>query len=281
MTTAAIDLDRETQGSHVEEPRLVLFLEYEGSRYQGSQLQQGDTATIQGAVEEALRRLTGQEYRVTAASRTDAGVDALGQVVSFAPRTEMPLQTYQKGLNHYLPRDIAVTAAYLAPHDFHVRKSAMSRTYRYTIINRGSRPAIERNRAAHVRETLDADKMAEAACVLQGWMDVSPFTGPVPSSKNPLRRYDRVDVVRDGDVVTVTFEANGFLNHQIRRTVGALVRVGMGQMTVEEFRRIAVSGRSGEATWTMPAEGLCLVNVRYDGFPPKKEEQENGTNQDV
>lgn len=281
MTTAAIDLDQEAQASHVEEFHAVLFLEYEGSRYQGSQLQKDDTPTIQRAVEEALHRLTGQEYRVAAASRTDAGVDALGQVVSFSPRTEMDLQTYQRGLNHYLPRDIAVTAAYWAPSDFHVRKSATSRIYRYTVINRASRPAIERNRAAHVRETLDTDRMAEAARVLHGWMDVRPFTGPLPSGKSPLRRYDRVDVVRDGDVVTVTFEANGFLNHQVRRTVGALVRVGADQMTVEEFHRIAESGRPGEATWTMPAEGLCLVNVRYDGFPPKKEEQENGTNQDV
>jgi tRNA pseudouridine38-40 synthase len=253
-------------------PRIVLYLEYDGTRYSGSQLQRNGVQTVQGAVEDALFALTGQRHRLSAAGRTDAGVDALGQVVSFVPRTEMSLQTYEAGLNHYLPQDIAVTAAYWAPPGFDVRRSAVSRTYRYTVLNRRTRPALLRRRAAHVREPLDADRMAAAAKVLKGWMDVRPFTGPLPPKRSPVRCFDRAEVKRNGDLVVIELEASGFLQRQVRRVAGALVKVGAGRMTIEEFERLALSGKPGEASWTMPAEGLCLVGVRYDDFPPKDDE---------
>lgn len=270
-------VDAHNSRTRTEGPRVVLYLEYDGSRYRGSQLQRVGTATIQGAVEDAIYRLTGTRCRVTSASRTDAGVDALGQVMSFTPPAEMSLRVYEAGLNYYLPRDIVITAVFWAPMEFDVARSAVSRTYCYTILNRRTRPAVLRNRAAHVAEFLDTDRMDHAARALKGWMDVRPFTGPLSTRRNPLRLFDHAAVTRHDDVVTIEMEANGFLAHQIRRTVSALVRVGTGRLTIEEFQRIAESGRPGEVTWTMPPEGLCLVRVRYDGFPPE-DGNDDGTN---
>ena len=245
--------------------RLVaLILEYDGARYRGFQLQSPGIPTIQGAVEEALLKMTGQSIRVSAAGRTDAGASAQGQVISFRPPTEFPLDRYVTGLNFYLPNDISVTRAQTAPLSFDVTRHARSRHYRYTILNRSTPSALLRDRAAHVRDRLDATAMAEAIQTLSGWMDARPFTGPLPPDRNPLRRYDSATVMQDADIITCDFEGSGFLPHQIRRVVGALVRVGAGQITVGEFHRLAREGEPGEATWTMSSVGLCLMGVRYD-----------------
>ena len=246
---------------------VVLIIEYDGARYQGFQLQRPAIPTIQGAVENALLRITGHAIRIGAAGRTDSGASAGGQVISFRPPTDIPdipLDRYVTGLNHYLPNDISVTRAHTAPSTFDVTRHARSRHYRYTILNRSTPSALLRNRAAHVREPLNASAMAEAIQALRGWMDARPFTGPLPTDRNPLRRYDSATVKQDADIITCDFEGSGFLPHQIRRAVGALVRVGAGRMTVGEFHRLAREGAPGEATWTMSSVGLCLMSVRYD-----------------
>ncbi|MBI4236006.1 MAG: tRNA pseudouridine(38-40) synthase TruA [Chloroflexi bacterium] len=255
-----------------QQPRIVLFIEYEGTRYRGFQAQRAGP-TVQGTLEDALERLTAHRYRVRAASRTDAGVHALGQVVSFVPQTEMALSAYEAGLNHYLPRDIAVTAAFWAPPGLDVRRSAVARTYRYAILNRRARSPRWERWAAHVREPLDVDRMAQAATVLYGWLDMRPFTGPLEPHRSALRRLDRLEVRRDGALVTIEIEASSFLPHQVRRIAGALVEVGKGRLSQEEFHRLVGSGVPGEAHWTMPPQGLCLVRVCYDGFPPTDEDE--------
>ena len=243
---------------------IVLTIEYIGTRYQGMQLQKSGVPTIQGEIEDALLKLTGQHYRIAAAGRTDSGASAQGQVISFQPVTELPLDRYVTGLNHYLPNDISVTKAQWAPGSFDVTRDARSRHYRYTIINRPSPSALLRQQAAHVKEHLDEAVMAEAIRALDGWLDARPFTGPLPADRNPLRRYDHAAVTRDGDIVTIDLHGNGFLPHQVRRVAGALARVGTGQMSAAEFHRLAREGEPGEATWTMPAAGLCLMGVTYD-----------------
>lgn len=253
-------------------PRVILILEYDGTAYHGFQLQRKHP-TIQGALEEALERLTGQRHRVKTASRTDAGAHALGQVVCFVPQREMTLEAYVSGLNHYLPREIAVTASYWAPPGLDVRRDAVARTYRYSILNRPTRSPLRRRWVAHVREPLDVRIMAQAAEALQGWLDARPFTGSLRAGRNPLRRLDRVEVQRDGDLVTIEVQGSSFLPHQIRRMVGALVEVGRGRLAPEEFHGLVRSGAPGEADWTMPPQGLCLVSVHYEGFPPTPEDE--------
>ncbi len=243
---------------------VVLTVEYAGARYQGMQLQKPGVPTVQGEIEDALFKLTGQRYRIAAAGRTDSGASARGQVISFRLETELPLDRYVTGLNHYLPNDISVTGAQRAPGNFDVTRDARSRHYRYTIINRPSPSALLRQQAAHVKDPLDEAAMAEAIRALDGWLDARPFTGPLPADRNPLRRYDYAAVARDGDIVTIDLRGSGFLPHQVRRVAGALARVGAGQMSADEFHRLAREGAPGEATWTMPAAGLCLMGVTYD-----------------
>ncbi len=243
---------------------VVLTIEYAGARYQGMQLQKPGVPTIQGEIEDALLKLTGRNYRIAAAGRTDSGASARGQVISFQPVTELPLDRYVTGLNHYLPNDISVTKAQWAPGSFDVTRDARSRHYRYSIINRPSPSALLRQQAAHVKERLDETAMAEAIAALDGWLDARPFTGPLPADRNPLRRYDHAVVTRDDDIVTIDLRGSGFLPHQVRRIAGALVQVGTGQMSTAEFHRLAREGTPGEATWTMPAAGLCLMSVTYD-----------------
>ena len=243
---------------------IVLTVEYAGGRYQGMQLQKPGVPTIQAEIENALRRLTGQDYRISAAGRTDSGASARGQVISFPPTSDFPLDRYVTGLNHYLPQDISITWVQRAPESFDVTRDARSRHYRYTIINRPTPSALLRQQAAHVKEQLDETVMAQAISVLDGWLDARPFTGPLAPDRNPLRRYDDASVTRDGDIVTIDLHGSGFLPHQVRRVAGALVRVGAGQMTPDEFHQLARAGAPGEATWTMPASGLCLMCVTYD-----------------
>ena len=253
-----------TTSSDVADRLVALVVEYAGARYQGMQLQRPGVPTLQGAIEDALLKLTGQEYRIAAAGRTDSGANARGQVISFRPITDLPLDRYVTGLNHYLPNDISVTKAQWAPGSFDVTRHARSRHYRYTIINRSAPSALLRQQAAHVREHLDERSMSEAIQALDGWLDARPFSGPLPTDRNPLRRYDAASVTRDGDIITIDLRGSGFLPHQVRRVAGALARVGADQMSVDEFHRLAREGAPGEATWTMPAAGLCLMDVEYD-----------------
>ena len=269
LAIATIDAPPQSDEQHTH--CVVLYLEYDGTRYRGYQMQR-DEPTVQDAVEKALESLTGQKYRLTSASRTDAGVHAQNQVVSFVPTKEMTLRAYESGLNHYLPHDIAVTRAIWASPSLHVRRSAVARTYRYTILNRATRSPLWDRIAALVREPLDVSAMQQAADALSGWMDVRPFTGPLPPRRTPMRRLDRAEVRRNDEFVTIELEGNSFLPHQVRRTAGALVEVGRGHMTPVDFHRLARSGTAGEADWTMPPQGLCLIGVRYDSFPIASED---------
>ena len=249
--------------------RVVLFLEYDGARYHGYQMQNESIPTIQMSLENALHDLTNLPHRVTAASRTDRGVNAFGQVVSFAHKSNLDLFTYQRGMNHHLPKDIVVNKAFWSPPNFHVRNSAVSRTYRYSIINRKSRPAIDRDRAAHVPSPLNLEFMKEAIEFIRGFIDVRPFTGNGVVEDDPYRRFDKVCITNHLDIITVEMEASAFVMHQIRRMMGALVKVGLEEISVAEFRELLIHGAPGEATWMMPPEGLCLINVKYEGFPPE------------
>ena len=253
-----------------QKPKVVLFLEYDGARFSGSQMQRAGIRTVQGEVETALAGLLGHSQRVKMASRTDSGAHARKQVASFDMVAEMPLQTYESALNYHLPNDVSVTEAFWAD-DLDVNRDATSRSYRYTILNRRNPSALLRDRVAMVREPLDDAAMAEASAVLDGWMDVRPFTGALPAGRNPLRRFDRASVCRDDNLIHIDLEASGFLPRQIRRTAGALARVGAERMSADDFRSLALDGEPGAAIWSLPALGLCLMDVTYSDFPQRVE----------
>lgn len=243
--------------------RIVLIVEYDGSRYCGFQLQ-ASLPTIQDKMEAALERLTGDRARVIAASRTDSGVHARGQVVSF--RTSSPLAPgpFISGLNYYLPRDIAVKAAYRTSDSFNVRRQALSREYSYYILNSPTRSPIKEGFSYLVRGELDIKAMNQAAQALIGEHDFAPFASSLgPEIKSTRRRVYQARVAREGQLVVFNMVANSFLPHQVRNTAGALIRVGRGKMTATEFSSIMEARKPGLAGPTAPARGLYLMKVNY------------------
>lgn len=242
---------------------VVLILEYDGIRYHGSQLQ-ANAPTIQGEMEKALQKLTGERTRVKAASRTDAGVHAKGQVISFRTKSALPLKAFVEGLNYYLPRDIAVKEAFGVEDSFDVRRSALSREYKYYILSSPTRSPMRQSFSYLVNGNLDIGAMNQACQALIGKHDFASFvTSTDIGEKSTVRNVHKAGIERDGDMVVLDMAANSFLPHQVRNTVGSLIKVGQGKMTVDEFYGMVESRRPGLAGPTAPAGGLCLMRVNY------------------
>lgn len=246
-----------------ERTKMALIMEYDGTKYYGFQLQ-ASQPTVQGEIESALLRLTGENLRVLAASRTDTGVHAREQVVSFRTISSLPEHAFIGGLNHYLPEDIVVKDAFRVRDAFNVRRDAATREYHYLILNRTARSPIQHRFAHHVPGRLDVAAMNEACQHLVGEHDFASFATALENrTKSTVRHVHQADVVKDGDLITFRIVASSFLPHQVRNTVGALIRVGLGKMTADEFRSILEARTPGLAAPTAPAHGLCLMRVSY------------------
>ncbi|MBI2909880.1 MAG: tRNA pseudouridine(38-40) synthase TruA [Chloroflexi bacterium] len=258
--------------------KLALIVEYDGSRYAGSQVQSGKP-TVQGELESALRKVTGEPIRIKAASRTDSGAHARGQVVSFETGSKLAPETFVKALNYYLPEDISVRAAARVDMSFDARRSAISREYEYTILNSVTRSPLRRRYAYQVARPLDVAEMGRACEALVGEQDFAAFTGASEKSlRGTVRVVRRAGVRREGESVVFGIVANAFLPQQIRRMVGALIRVGSREMTVEDFMAAVRSGERGALGPTAPALGLCLVRVDYG---PEMSWFRGNTNEDI
>jgi len=243
--------------------KIVLTLEYDGTRYHGFQWQAG-LPSIQGELEKAIKRLTGERRRVIAASRTDAGVHAKGQVVSFRTESSLPTNTFISGLNYYLPRDIAVKSAYRVSDSFNVRRDAISREYSYYILNSPTRSPMREAFSYLVASPLDIEAINQAAQALIGEHDFASFaSGNGARIKSTVRRVFKAQLERNGEMVIFNMAANSFLPHQVRNTVGCLIRVGLGKMSIDEFRSIIKRRKPGMAGPTVPACGLCLTRINY------------------
>jgi len=244
--------------------RLRLVLEYQGKNYQGFQAQK-NAPTVQDELEKALYQLTKEKTRVTGASRTDSGVSARGQVVAFRTGSALDTHAFVSGLNHYLPPDIAVREASIVIDTFHPRRDATSREYRYLILNRATRSPHFQENAFLVHGSLDVPAMNQAAQCLVGTHDFAAFASRVAGTnlKCTVRRVFRAEVTRQGDFVIFVVVANAFLPHQVRNTVGSLLRVGQAKMTLEDFCSIMESKIVGRGGPAVPASGLCLIRVNY------------------
>ena len=216
-------------------------------------------------MERALCSLTGENIRVYGASRTDAGVHAQGQVVSFFIGSSLPTSRVVSGLNHYLPADIAVKAAYRVPDSFDPRREAVRRQYRYRILRSETRSPLQRNSAWCLAGRLDIAAMNECCRHLEGVHDFASFASRLENrEKSTVRRVFSAGLVEEGDEVTFNIVANAFLAHQVRNTVGLLVRAGQGRVTADEFKSIMDNRIPGLAGPPAPACGLCLVKVDYE-----------------
>lgn len=242
--------------------KFVLIIEYDGTQYHGFQWQPG-LPTIQAEMEEAIRKLYGQSSRVISASRTDAGVHAKGQVVSFWAKPAVDTTTLVKALNHYLPGDIAVKAAYRAGNDFNVRRDALSREYRYYILNRDTRSPFSKTFALFMPKVLNIQVMHKACQLMQGKHDFISFTNSLDTARDAMRHVYEAKIDKREEFVVFCIEANSFLPHQVRNTVGPLIRLGLDKMGIEEFHDIMEAKKLGLAGPTAPAHGLWLTKVNY------------------
>lgn len=242
--------------------KFILLIEYDGTQYYGFQWQVG-LPTIQSELEQAIRQFCGQSSRVMAASRTDTGVHAQGQVVSFWAKSTLDTMTLVRALNYYLPGDIAVKAAYRAGDDFNVRRDALSREYHYYILNSDTRSPFSRRFALFMPKMLDIQAMNEACQFIQGEHDFVSFASSLDGKKSTLRNVYEAGIEKKGDFTVFRIVANSFLPHQVRSTVGLLIRLGLGKIGIEDFRDIMEARSLGLAGPLSPACGLCLKKVNY------------------
>jgi len=241
---------------------LKLTLEYDGTNYHGWQIQ-SDAPTVQGAVEAALQRLFSEPIRVRVAGRTDAGVHALGQVMTFAAPKVVELSRLHRGLNALLPAEIAVRRIEEVADSFDPRRHAKSRVYQYRIWNHPWRSPIGARYSWHIPYTLNRVAMNEAASLLVGEHDFSSFQGTDSVEHNPRRTVLHSVIRQDGDFLIYDVEARSFLRHMVRNIVGTLVDVGRGALRVEDFAALFAARDRTRAGLNAPPQGLFLVEVKY------------------
>ncbi|HJS86048.1 MAG TPA: tRNA pseudouridine(38-40) synthase TruA, partial [Acetobacteraceae bacterium] len=209
--------------------RWALLLEYDGAPFVGWQ-RQAQGLSVQDVLESAAARLArGEAVSTIIAGRTDAGVHAAGQVAELTLPTALDPERLRDALNfHMKPHPVAVLRAAPAPDGWSARFAAIRRTYRYVILNRRARPALDLGRVWHVPAPLDTEAMATAAALLVGRHDFTSFRAAACQARSPLRTLDRLDVMRCGEMIEVTAEARSFLHHQVRNMAGTLKLVGDG-----------------------------------------------------
>ena len=240
-----------------------ITIEYNGAKYHGWQIQPGEI-TIQEVVEKGLTVFCKEPIRAMCAGRTDAGVHAEGQVVSFHTAAQFDLETFLRAVNALTPRDIAVLDIERAPDRFDARRWAVSRSYRYTILNRTAPTALKRGTVTHVPRTLDIDAMIEAAACLVGQHDFTSFRASNCGAKTPVRTVTRSELVRcDDGYLEFYITANGFLKHMVRAIIGTLLEIGKGRRKASEMATILEACDRTAAGPTAFAHGLSLIGVEY------------------
>jgi tRNA pseudouridine38-40 synthase len=240
-----------------------LIIEYDGTRYAGWQWQKNEI-TVQETLAKAITQAVQEPVKIYGASRTDAGVHALGQVANFKTASLIPCERMPHAVNFYLPQDITIKDAAEVGESFHAQYHATSKVYQYTILNDWIRTSINRGFCVVCGLSLDLHAMSAAAQHLIGAHDFTSFTTHARCEKNRVRTITRLDVKKDGRYLYFTVEANGFLYNMVRTIVGTLLEVGRGKITAEGIRDILAAKNRDLAGPTAPAKGLCLMEVKYE-----------------
>jgi tRNA pseudouridine38-40 synthase len=247
---------------------LKLTLSYDGSDFAGWQVQP-DLPTVQGLLASAIGRITGEKVLPQGSGRTDAGVHALAQVANFATESSVPTANFAKALNDILPAAVRVTGVENVPPDFHARKSARGKTYRYRIYRREICPPFLARYVWHYPYRLDEAAMSRAAEVVEGEHDFTSFAAVDPERGRDGESVSNVRQVfssvweRRGDELVYTVSGSGFLHHMVRNLVGTFILVGKGTLSVEDLRCVVEARDRSAGGATAPASGLWLAKVEY------------------
>ena len=249
-------------------PTYALLIEYDGKPFAGWQRQDG-APSVQQVIEEAAAPLnSGRPGETTVAGRTDSGVHAAAQVAQLTVDADLPPERLREAMNaRTRPHPVVVIAAARVSAGWSARFSALQRGYCYRILNRPSRPALDRDRVWHVPRRLDVETMHAAAQLLLGRHDFTSFRASACQAKEPWRTLDRLDAIQRDEEVELVAEARSFLHHQVRNLVGTLVQVGLGRHPPEWPRAVLEARNRSLAGQTAPAQGLCLTFVRYAEEP--------------
>ena len=243
--------------------RIKLTIAYDGTNYCGWQIQPNGI-TIEEILNKALSKMTGEEILVVGASRTDSGVHAMGNVAVFDTETTIPVEKIAVALNQRLPEDIVITKSEEVPLDFHPRYCNCSKTYEYHIINTRIPIPTKRLTNYFVSYVLDIDKMRQAASYLVGEHDFVSFCNVRTDVENTVRTITALDILTNGNEITIRITGNGFLYNMVRIIVGTLVRVGRGFYEPEKVKEILEAKDRKAAGVTAPAHGLMLVEIKYE-----------------
>jgi len=242
-----------------------LVVEYDGTQFSGLQFQPHER-TIAGVLEDALSRLFDQPVKLTAAGRTDAGVHAVGQVVSFVAHDRFPIGKLALALNAALPSDLSARDAAVVPDGFSARAAALERSYTYLVFNRPEPSAPARRWSAFEYRPLDLDALRQAAQDLVGRHDFRSFCGVLPEHGGTVRTLQALEVEAAAPFVRLHFRADGFLHRMVRIMTGTLLEIATGRRPAGSIGAILAARDRGAAGLTAPPQGLYLVEVRYPGF---------------
>jgi len=239
-----------------------IILQYVGTNYHGWQIQR-QQRTVQGLLREALGTLAGKPIKIVGASRTDAGVHALGQVAHFHFPPKETIADLRKALNAILPRDIRALRLERVCEEFHAQKSAKKKRYEYRIYNGPVLRPFSYGRVCHIIHPLDFERMQEAAPLFIGAHDFSGFAASSTTVKNRVREITFSEFRRHGRHIAYKAEANGFLHHMVRNIVGTLLEIGLAQRLPSDVSALLKSADRSQAGATAPPEGLYLVRIWY------------------
>ena len=242
---------------------IKLVIEYDGKGFNGWQ-KQPNKLNIQGEIEQAIESITKEKIDLIASGRTDAGVHALGQVANFKTQSNIPIEKFAIAINSRLKKSIVIKSAEEVDDKFHSRYMVKEKTYRYTINNSRYGTAIFRNMEYNFPIKLNVDKMKQAVKFFIGEHDFSAFKSSGTSSKSSVRKIFNAEVYEENERVIIELTGNGFLYNMVRIISGTLVDVGIGKIEPKEIINIIENKDRSKAGKTLPAQGLCLIKVKYN-----------------
>lgn len=250
-------------------PNIKLTIEYDGTRFQGWQSQNQGQKTVQDEIETALKKICKETIRLIGSGRTDSGVHAQAQIANFKTKSKRPVEEYINALNGNLPHDISITQAEIVPANFHAQYSAKKKTYRYSILYRQHRSALQQRYAYHVNTKLNLRLMREEAKCLIGKKDFASFQTADPQKKregkttSSTRTITALKITQKGDMIFIDITANGFLYNMVRNIVGTLLEIGMGIKAKGSLKEILKKKDRSFAGHTAKPQGLMLMSVDY------------------
>jgi tRNA pseudouridine38-40 synthase len=246
----------------IEKRNIRLTIAFEGGAYHGWQIQD-NSPTLQGLISEAITRITGERLTLTGSGRTDAGTHARGLVANFITVSQISPAQLVRALNGLLPRDIRILSAKQVPLDFHARRDAVSKTYRYQIYLGSILPPHLIREYFQYPYRVDVQKMEVAASLFQGEHDFASFAKTNKDYSSTVRHIFRCTLKKKGRRLFLTVQGNGFLHHMVRNMAGTLLEVGKGSMSIDDFRDLFIKRDRRLAGFTAPAQGLVLLKVQY------------------